>query len=332
MKTKISRDLILFIIFIPVFLIITFYVSSRMQDKMPSYSVSNKSKFGISVFYEAMKKLDYPVERTLKPVNTFSTDNIQIVPAGGDFDINSDDIKNWINKGGKLIYIAPESIHFINYAVPQEEKGDFTVYKYGKGNIITYNSSNITNKTLMVNTNKAYEFLKEIDRYSYNKIYFNENYLFSLEGGKSLWDYVPLQLRYFIYQILIIVVAFFYYKGKRFGRSIPLYEEIERSENEYLYSAASLYRSANCWDIMLENYYESFLRQINCSHENWLHYWGKKEFDSLEQAKKVYKFIDKKDKKLKSKECMSIIASIENLKNIEKQRRDSYWKIIKKSL
>jgi hypothetical protein len=93
MKARRSRDLIILLILIPIFLWAAFYISSKMENRIPAYSVINKSSMGYSVFYESLRELGLPVERTLKPVASQDTNSVQIVVPGGSFDINSEETK-----------------------------------------------------------------------------------------------------------------------------------------------------------------------------------------------------------------------------------------------
>lgn len=329
MKVKRNKDLILFVILIPLFLCGAFYASSRMNDQMPSYSVENKSKTGYSVFFEALKKLDLPVDRTLNPLKSYGNGNIQIVAQGGKFDVNSSEVKKWINDGGILVYLTTENRLHNEYDMTPEVKGNLKIYNYHKGSLITMSASYITNKTLTKDTKEAYALLKQINSNNYKKIYFNEAHLFAPADKKSLWDSIPMEIKYIIYQFIIVLCAFLYYKGKRFGKIMPLYDEEERSENEYLHSAASLYRQAKCWDIMAENYYKNFLRQINYSNDEWLDYWERERLPHFGKAKKVYEFMNNTKLKLKVKEYIQIVNIIEQLSNTLNRRRDLYWKDLK---
>jgi hypothetical protein len=69
MKKRTNRDIILFFILIPLFIAGAFYISSRMDDKLPPYTVDNKGQLGYSVFYDALKELQHPVEKQLQPVD-----------------------------------------------------------------------------------------------------------------------------------------------------------------------------------------------------------------------------------------------------------------------
>jgi hypothetical protein len=332
MKKKTNKDLILFVLVVPIFLFLTFYISNRMEKSQPAYSVVNKSKMGYSVFYEALKQLNYPVEKVLKPVNEYPNDSMQIIPPGGEFTINNQEVKQWVENGGTLVYLTPEIDQNIGYGAPVETKKNIKLYVYHKGRIINANADFMTNKTLIKDTAYAYELLEEISNLPYGKIYFNESYLFSSNSTKSLWDITPIEIKYIIYQMIIALVAFFYYKGKGFGKKLPLYEEVERSENEYLYSASSVYRQAKCYDLMVDNYYKSFLKGFVGNSVDWLEYWEKEKLPSLNQARSVYEFMKCKKTKIRPKEYIKTVTMIEHLNNILDKRSDKHWKTLKKTL
>ena len=332
MKKKNNKDIILFILIIPIFLFLTFYITNRMEKSQPYYSVLNKSKMGYSVFYDALIEFKYPAERTLKPLSEFKTNSVQIIPPGGKFNINNQEVKQFVEKGGILVNLAHKIDPPIEYGTTVSTNGNIKQYKYHKGSIINADVDSLTNITLTKDTSSAYKLLKEISNLSYEKIYFNENYLFSSSISNSLWDIIPLQIKYIIYQILIALVAFFYYKGKSFGKNILLHEEVERSENEYLFSAAALYRQAKCYDLMVYNYYKNFLKGFEGNSEEWLEYWEKEKIPSLHQATNVYEFMKNKNTSLKAKEYIQIVSMIEHLNKILDKRSDMHWKTLKVNL
>lgn len=332
MKKKDNIEVILFILCIPLLLFLSFYISNKMENRIPSYCVVNKSKMGYSVIYESLIKLNYPASRTLKKVGMQQANTIQVISQGGNFSINDQDVKTWVGNGGMLVYLTPVTVSNIQYATLTESKGTTRLYKYKKGIIINDDADYITNGTLIKDTSKAYGLLRQISNTSYKKLYFNESYLFSEVSTKSLWDSIPLELKYIIYQILIVLCAFFYYKGKRFGKILPLYEEVERNENEYLYSVASLYMQARCFDIMAIDYYKNFLKGLKCNGEDWLEYWEIEKIPSFNKAKEVYEFMNHKKTKISPKEYMQIVNMIEYLNKILVKRRESHWKTLKKTL
>lgn len=331
MKKRVSRDLIIFIILIPIFLWVTFQLSSSMGNSLPSYSIVNKSKVGLSVFYETLRELNYPVGRSLRTLTLENVETVQIATIGGGFDINDPKVKEWIGRGGTLIYLTKEKYPNIDYVVAPEINLSLAQYDYLKGILIVSNVDNLTNKTLTKDTEYAYQLFERLHAYENRDIYFNEAHLYSSSSSRSLWDAIPTEFKYILYQILLVLMAYLYYKGKGFGKPIPLYEEVERTENEYLYSAASLYRVAGAWDLMLDNYYSNFLNVINCRDEDWLEYWEKEKLPALDKAKWVYDFINNKKVKVKPKEYIQVVSTLEKLNKIFEKRREAYWKTLKKT-
>ncbi|MDP4178563.1 MAG: DUF4350 domain-containing protein [Bacillota bacterium] len=331
-KSKLNIEIILLIIVSIIFLIIAVNISSRMNGQLPSYSIENKSNYGGSIFYEAMKKLGYPVEKSLKPIYSEDTSAVQIVIQDGRLDINDEKIKSWIGKGGKLVILMPDYSDDIPYGTIKENDtaNNITIYEYNKGFVITAKSKDIANITLTKDTKNAFQLVTKISKYSAKKIYFNENNLYA--QNSSLWDYIPYSIKIIIYQVIIVLIAYFSFKGKRFGKIEVYAEEEERIENEYLYSAAALFRQAKCWNLMIENYYNSFLKIIRSSDNNWIDFWENEKLPNLNKAKKVYKFIHDNNKKVNSKEYFEMIKILDELIMIAKNRRDIYWKTLKTTI
>ncbi|EYE88945.1 hypothetical protein Q428_05180 [Fervidicella metallireducens AeB] len=328
MKKKTNKDIILFIIILPLFLYLAFYLLNSTENNLPYYSVINKGRMGCSVFYKGLKKLNYPVKRSIE-TNKYDIQDVQLIAENRGFDVNNSDIKEWISKGGILVYLVPNNLAFIEYGEKIENKVDLTIYKYGKGKIITFNVLEITNINLGKSTEGAYELLRQIDKNKQRNIVFNEYYMFANLNPKTLWDFIPLGAKFIIYQIIIIIAAFFYYKGKRFGKAVPIYEEVERVENEYLYASGALLRQAECWDAMFDIFYKVFIKELNPPDENWLEYWRKLNLADIDKAEELYRFISKIDVKTAQKEYKHIVYILEQLTNTLKQRRDGTWKIYK---
>lgn len=330
MKKRMNSDLIVFFLIIPLILVGAFYLSSKANRSLPDYSVINTTKDGCSVFFKALEKSKYPVERSLKDISSLDINSINIVMSSGNFEIEKSVIKNWISQGGSLVYLTPGNPNKPILGVAPVKKGNIKIYKYNKGLVISGDVTSITNKTLSKKTDEAYTLLKEISSLPNKQIYFNETYLFSKIKEMSLWDYIPMELKFIFYQSLLVLSAFFYYKGKRFGKPIIFSDESERIENEYLYSAASLYRQAKSWDYMLENYYKGFLMQFKSPDNNWLEYWQQEKLPGLSNARKLHAFMENSELKYKAKDYTQIIKIIEELTNIIRKRRDSYWNNLRK--
>lgn len=318
-------------ILVPLFLVLAFYISKRADNALPEYSVINKSRGGCSIYFETLQEFKYPVKRVLAEVKSIDIKDIQIMADSTTFNVNSNEIKNWVRKGGTLVYLSRNDIPLQEYGMPEIEE-NITVYKYGEGVIIKLNGYHLTNKALAKNTDVAYELLGEMHKYKFKNIYFNEKYLYSGEVKESLWDYIPIGYKFIAYQFILALIALFLYKGRRFGKVVPLYEETERDENEYLHSAAGLYKQAKSFDLMFEIYYKRFIKKMNCNEDVWLNYWKEQNLPQYSKAKTIYEFANSSKKKYKNKEYIKIIAIIDELTEVLVKRREIQWKDLKKTL
>jgi len=231
----------------------------------------------------------------------------------------------WLESGGILVCFTADAIPPDVYGELPEVKGNLKTYRVNQGTVIVADASGYTNRALTKNTDDAYELFKQVEGYSPDEICFNEFYMFSDMERQTLWAYTPLEVKFVLFQLLLAFGAFLYWKGKRFGKPVPLYEEVERSENEYLHTVASLYRQAKCWDIVLANYYRSFLRELGYPHEEWLNYWKKEYRDSLKKARRVFEFMSKPLKGHSAKEYIQIVTILEHLKTVNQNGRERGW-------
>lgn len=339
LKKRVNKDLIALFILIPLFFAGAFFISERFGSRFPDYSVNNKGASGFSVFFDVLKELDYPVYRTLEPVIAHESECIQMVAQTGGFDMEDHEIQSWIENGGILIYFADSNFRKAYgdsmedaFGTEAEAYGALKIYRVGSGTAVVADASGFTNKTMNNDTGDAYELVKLLTGFSPDKIYFNEAAMYTNKAKQTLWSYIPLELKFILVQLLLTLGLILYRKGKRFGKPIPLYEEVERSENEYLYSVASLYSQAKCWDLVLINYYKSFLRELKYPHDEWLNRWEQEYPDSVKKAMKVYEFMNKPLNNHSVKEYLQIVTILEHLKMIIRKRREISWKTMKKTL
>lgn len=329
MKKRHNRDLIIFIILVPIFLFVAFGISKRMENKLPRYSVDNKAKAGLSVYYEVLQDLGYSVDKTYEAIGSLPSNEVQVVAQGKNLDINSEEIMNWIGKGGTLVYIEDNGTPLIEYGLEPEYYGGIPIYKYKDGKLIVADGNKLSNIAIRNQKYYAYNLLSVIHRNMKAKVYFNEAHLYLNQGKLALWDAIPFVYRFLFYQFFLGVAAYIYFKSKRFGKPVPYFEEEERSENEYLYSAAALYKAAGAWELILNNYYESFLRRIKGDKENWIGIWEEKELPSLDKAREIIELINS-GRKLKKKEYIKAINTIDYLRKLYDKRSESQWKMLKK--
>ncbi len=328
MKNKSNRGWIIKLMIALFVFFVVMHIAAAYTDIYPNYSVKNKSKAGSSIFYEALGELGLPVSISNKLITEIEPESVQIVVSNGVLDIEDEAIMLWVKKGGILVYLSYMRAP-IEYGDWLREENGIDYYQYGKGFVLSFDKEHITNWALTKNKEDAYRLYKAIGELR-RPIIFNEQHLYSVNVENSLWYAIPLRYKWIIYQLLIAVLGYLYFAGKRFGKIQPLYEEAERDENEYLYAAAYTYQKAKCWDIVLNNYYKYFLKKIHCTHDNWIDYWKKEDLPSLSKAEKLHDFMDSLRKKRKVGHYLRIVASIELLNKIISKRREQVWKNWKK--
>lgn len=318
------------------------------EKSFKPYTVFNKGEKGVSVIYETLNELGYTSNLILTELESQATSSAQIViepKRPYKVDLNNENIKNWIKSGGVLIYLIPnwDGILF-NYGTETDNyvlNGDkyAKAFSYDKGLLIIGNPEIINNKTLTTNTEGAYWLTAQIDNMDINIINFNEFYHY-FEGQKpSLWRDIPTGIKLTIYQLIMVIAIVIYYNGKRFGKVIPLYEEIERVENEYIYSAASLFKKGELREDVILNLYDDFLCSFEDSYryskyENWISIWEREKLPDMNMARKLYDFIGNMNdnKKIKAKEMLEIVGIIEHLKKIIDKGREFHWREQKRDI
>lgn len=349
MKTKGKRNFIIILILFPIFLWLTLTFTNDNENAFKPYSIFNNGEKGVSVIYKSLSELGYTSSLILTEVDSQDIGTAQIVietERPYKLDLNSGNIKNWISDGGTLIYLVPywDSL-VVNYgseidSYASKELEEAKAYSYNKGLLIMGDPIILINKTLTNNTDGAYWLVGQLDNMGVDNISFNEYYHY-FEGHKpSLWRDIPAGIKFAIYQAILVLIIVIYYYGKRFGKVVPLYEEIERTENEYIYSAASLFKKGELREDVILNLYDNFLSSFEDStgHKNtnneisWVNLWEKEKLPDVNKAKKLYNFVEaiKTGKKISSKEMLEIVDIIEYLKKIIDKGREVHWRELKR--
>ncbi len=332
MKRKSNKTIIALVIFIILALLVVLILPALSSTFIPDYSVKNVNRKGCSIYFETLEKIENATSEDVWPIEEYEHQVLQIVVEQSNFNIESNKIKNWIEQGGQLVYLVSDD-DGIDYGVLEKEEKPIKTYNYGRGKIITCPVMDITNKQIINDSDTAYRLLREIQILDYEEIVFNEYYIAALLNepveDKNLWQIIPFGIRLILWQILFVVIAYFCYKGKRFGKALVLYEETEREKNEYLYAAANLYRHKKCWDLAIENYYNYLLkkaRQFDTVNQDLEIFWEKMELPHIEKVREVMAFIKVKDQKHDEKTCMKMIGTLEELIEIMDKRSELYWK------
>ncbi len=337
------------LILFPIFLWVTLTFTDDNENSFKPYSIFNNGEKGVSVIHKSLSELGYTSSLIIREVSSQDISTAQIVIESErpyKLDFNSEIIKNWVGNGGTLIYLVPYwGSLAVNYgseidSYATKELVEAKAYSYNKGLLVMGDPIILSNKTLTRDTNGAYWIVAQLDNRGIESIGFNEYYHY-FEGLKpSLWRDIPSGIKFTIYQVILVLIIIIYYYGKRFGKVVPLYEEVERIENEYVYSAASLFKKGELREDAILNLYDSFLSlfEDNTGHKStsndvkWINIWENEKFPDVNKAKKLYNHVEtiKKGKKISSREMLEIVDIIEHMKKIIDKGRETHWRELKK--
>ncbi|MCC5908875.1 MAG: hypothetical protein JJT76_00315 [Clostridiaceae bacterium] len=290
----------------------------------------NTSHEGVSIFYDALRDLEYSVKVDTENFLQKGPEDIYIVTESKQaisFDLK--EAENWIRNGGKLIYLT-DTYHQYNYPnliKKFEEKAH--IYSLGKGTMLIGDIDLITNETLLEDREGAYFIVNWIDTLKGN-IYFNEHHRFSQGESPSLYRNLPFPIKILLLQLVFLLIGYTVYLGKRFGRAKRLMEEVEREENEYLYAAANLYEKGKCIDSIYDAFYMEFLKEVKrtfkttANHYDWIELWKKQGLPLEEKTMRVFQY-KRSENPMGEKEALSIIKDMNQLTEMLKDRREEGW-------
>jgi len=208
---------------------------------------------------------------------------------------------DWVFKGGRLVYLDSEnSLNAIDDRISSITNSagitshGYTLYRHGLGEIITGDAYPLLNRALMEDSSSGAIFVNLLEQWGTTYISFNESVHGFLESGNA-WFHTPEAIRLFTYQLLIIAALMVWQLGKRFGKPVPYYEEVEREENEHLKALANIYNKADSVEVVLSNYRKQFLE--NCSRtfrvslpytrDNLQRLWSEASLPNLDLLEKI---------------------------------------------
>jgi hypothetical protein len=335
MGRKSNKEIFVFIILIPLFMFAILTISKYTDGSGNDLTITGKGSQGYSIIYEALGKMGFNTVNENKELKAGSEASLQVVTESMNISREDEGLKEWVMSGGSLLLLTTLDSYDLSYGTDKEVIGpQLYVYRYGKGTVILASAYKLTNKAMAQDRGSAYEIVKTLQKTGYSRIVFNEFYIYGESEIRSLWADIPYELKFVLYQFLIVLILIIYYKGKRFGRIVPYYEEVERTENEYVYSAAALYKKAKCYDVVLENYFNALISEMkrelrlynDINLNNWTQIWEKEGLPCLDKVKEIAGLTMDDNLKAQHKECLKAISYFEDLTGILRKRREEFWK------
>ncbi|MCL2564763.1 MAG: hypothetical protein FWE24_02995 [Defluviitaleaceae bacterium] len=259
------------IIFIAVLVAAVLILSQRFNFfeglDFPSYTTFSTREEGAALIYDTLSIMGYPVRRDTMFISAGRpTNNVQIVIAPMIFD---DELRekmiDWVIHGGQLLFF--DTVTGANAGrrllsgvtidgVTPVQGG--VLYRIGLGTLFVGDASRITNISLLENDGEYGQLIVNLlNTMDFVRIYFNEAY-HGYNQNRTFFEILPLPLRLMGVQIGLIALVVVLYSGRRFGKVAAYYEEVEREENEYVFTLSNLYMSIGLGGAVLNVYDKKF--------------------------------------------------------------------------
>ena len=269
MKKAKNRNLIILVIA----LFFVLFALTRLTDMTlgfgyPPFTSFSAGRQGTSLMYDTLRIMGYPVGRDIMFLSADRpTDNVQFVIAPWQFsEAHAEGLMDWVIRGGQLMFFS---------ASPRDERrlwGDITpdssvtveggvIHRVGFGTIFVGDARRLTNISLLETDGEYGQLIVNVlDTMDFRRIYFNEAY-HGYGQSATFFEILPRPVRLVVTQLAIVFVVVVVHFGKRFGRPATFYEEVEREENEYVFTLTNLYMSTGISSVALAVYDKKFKKQ-----------------------------------------------------------------------
>ena len=213
-----------------------------------AFSAFSRNEHGTGLLFDTLRHMGYPANISYRPLTpSTNTDHVYIIIQPYAPPINlarAEDIMEWVQDGGRLIYLHNAHPTIFDVMMPYlsgNRLGDMTHYHVGAGEIIIGRASPITNYNMMNNPSAGRLIESTLNNWNADFIWFG-GYYHGLQPADNFLTNLPLVVQMVLLQIIIASVFGIWYFGKRFGRVVEAYEETERQENEHVHALARLYK------------------------------------------------------------------------------------------
>jgi hypothetical protein len=215
----------------------------------PDYTVFSTRDKGASLLFDTLKQMGYPVAASQRPVNLNANTNdvfIIINPNNPRVTVEmAEQMLTWVRRGGRLIFLDREFPTVMDrtiglHARASVEQDYFNHYSLGLGHVITGRSDSLLNKRLMEDSQYGQLIQLNLHAMDADNIWFSE-YYHGYRVEESFINQLPRMVQFAGWQLILITLALLWHTGKRFGKPVVYYEEVEREENEQVKALARLY-------------------------------------------------------------------------------------------
>ncbi|MCL2398289.1 MAG: hypothetical protein FWC91_00920 [Defluviitaleaceae bacterium] len=217
--------------------------------RYPDFTSFSNGDYGVSLLFDTLNHMQYPVSTMRRPIREASLNDVVLIiqPTNpGPTRAVTEDILSWVYQGGRIIYLENSIPNSIDLALSNHYASSFggmRWYHLGMGEILTGRADLITNINLMYYPVHGEGIANALSYWNSDRILFAE-YYHGFHNTPGTFSQMPVGLRLITIQLIIGGIIAAWHFGKRFGYPIPLYEELEREENEQVLVLARLYKKA----------------------------------------------------------------------------------------
>jgi len=213
----------------------------------PVYAPYSTGDTGTGLFHDTLRRMGYPVSVGYAPLtreNDVRHAYILIQPFNPYVTREmAEEMLEWVRGGGRLVFLHNTNPTVVDNILASETVrtvGQFNYYNVGAGSVVTGRAQPITNRPLLSDPGYAATLHGIITQWQAERIVFPV-YYHGVHPPETMFSNLPPVMRLVIIQLVIAVLALLWHLGKRFGKPIPAYGEMEREENEYVRALARLY-------------------------------------------------------------------------------------------
>ena len=227
----------------------------------PPFTTFSTGHEGAALFFDSLRIMGFPVGRdTMFLSAERPVDNLQIIIAPQYFDADLiDGMIEWVIRGGTLMFFSRHErdtarlLSDIATDMAETLPGG-VLYRVGLGRLFIGDAAGITNISLLeTNGRHGQQMANILETLEFRRIYFNEAY-HGFNHSMTFFEVLPLPLRLIGVQLGITALGAVLYLGRRFGKPSAYYDEVEREENEYVFTLSNLYMSIGLGSAVLEVY------------------------------------------------------------------------------
>lgn len=236
------------LLFVLVLILIAIAVSAIYGWKTTAYSIDGSAlsaqKKGLSIWKDTLMQMGVDVSVNVNPVT--HDDVLHLVVKGDDVAGLNVIIEAIEELEDDYILIDMSTLNKLFNESISESSGSYTIV----------NGRYLQNNAIAFERERAYEITDIVlgDLSASKTIVFEESHIQDKQSAPNWLSVVPVWMKLGLLQLFFALVMYFWYKGKRLGKAVVDFDEVERTQDEFFWAASRYYEYTECGDKMLLAY------------------------------------------------------------------------------